>query len=53
MKKLFGAKGLTYLLTIATVGLLLGAIQALIFSLLSAVYITLWLPNEHEHAEGH
>jgi len=25
MKKLFSAKGLTYLLTIATVGLLLGA----------------------------
>ncbi len=34
-------------------GLLLGAIQALIFSLLSAIYITLWLPHEHEHAEGH
>lgn len=36
-------------------GLLLGAIQALIFSLLSAVYITLWMPHEHEesHAEGH
>lgn len=34
-------------------GLLLGAIQALIFSLLSAVYITLWLPHEHEPAEGH
>ncbi len=34
-------------------GLLLGAIQALIFSLLSAVYIMLWLPHEHEHAEGH
>ena len=30
-------------------GLLLGAIQALIFSLLSAIYITLWLPHEHEH----
>jgi F-type H+-transporting ATPase subunit a len=36
-------------------GLLLGAIQALIFSLLSAIYITLWLPHEHEHehAEEH
>ena len=33
-------------------GLLLGAIQALIFSLLSAIYITLWLPHEggEEHA---
>jgi F-type H+-transporting ATPase subunit a len=37
-------------------GLLLGAIQALIFSLLTAVYITLWQPHEHhheEHGEGH
>ena len=38
-------------------GLLLGAIQALIFSLLSAVYITMWEPHEHhehhEHAESH
>jgi len=33
-------------------GLLLGAIQALIFSLLSAVYITLWLPHD-DHAEEH
>lgn len=32
-------------------GLLLGTIQALIFSLLSAVYITLWEPHDHhEHA---
>jgi F-type H+-transporting ATPase subunit a len=34
-------------------GLLLGAIQALIFSLLSAIYITLWLPHEHDHGHGH
>jgi F-type H+-transporting ATPase subunit a len=38
-------------------GLLLGAIQALIFSLLSAVYITMWEPHEHhghhEHADSH
>lgn len=38
-------------------GLLLGAIQALIFSLLSAVYITMWEPHEHhehhDHAESH
>jgi len=37
-------------------GLLLGGIQALIFSLLTAVYITLWQPHEHhheEHGEGH
>ncbi|MBN2082057.1 F0F1 ATP synthase subunit A [bacterium] len=34
-------------------GLLLGAIQALIFSLLSAVYITLWLPHDEHHAEEH
>lgn len=33
-------------------GLLLGAIQALIFSLLSTVYIMLWLPHV-EHEEGH
>ena len=33
-------------------GLLLGTIQALIFSLLSAVYITLWLPHE-DHGEEH
>jgi len=33
-------------------GLLLGAIQALIFSLLSSVYIMLWLPHV-EHEEGH
>jgi len=32
-------------------GLLLGAIQALIFSLLSAIYITLWLPHEEHGAE--
>lgn len=31
-------------------GLLLGAVQALIFSLLSSIYITLWLPHE-EHEE--
>lgn len=35
-------------------GLLLGSVQALIFSLLSAVYITLWQPHEHQHEEhGH
>lgn len=35
-------------------GLLLGSVQALIFSLLSAVYITLWQPHEHHHEEhGH
>ena len=39
-------------------GLLLGTIQALIFSLLSAVYITLWEPHDHheyahEDAHGH
>ncbi|MCC7477146.1 F0F1 ATP synthase subunit A [bacterium] len=34
-------------------GLLLGAVQALIFSLLSAVYITLWEPHEHHHDEHH
>lgn len=35
-------------------GLLLGAIQALIFSLLSAVYITMWEPHDHhEHHEHH
>ncbi len=34
-------------------GLLLGAVQALIFSLLSAVYITLWEPHEHHHEEHH
>jgi F-type H+-transporting ATPase subunit a len=34
-------------------GLLLGAIQALIFSLLAAIYITLWLPHEHEHEHTH
>jgi len=35
-------------------GLLLGAIQALIFSLLTAVYLTLWEPHVHhaEHDEG-
>jgi len=31
-------------------GLLLGTIQALIFSLLTAVYITLWLPHEGHKA---
>ena len=34
-------------------GLLLGTIQALIFSLLSAIYITLWLPHEPGHSEEH
>ena len=37
-------------------GMLLGGIQALIFSLLTAIYITLWLPHEeHSAAEqpGH
>lgn len=34
-------------------GLLLGAIQALIFSLLTAIYITLWLPHEHEESAEH
>jgi F-type H+-transporting ATPase subunit a len=34
-------------------GLLLGAIQALIFSLLSAVYIMLWLPHDEHQGEGH
>jgi F-type H+-transporting ATPase subunit a len=35
-------------------GLLLGGIQALIFSLLTAVYITLWEPHEHHHEDhGH
>jgi F-type H+-transporting ATPase subunit a len=34
-------------------GLLLGAIQALIFSLLSAVYIMLWLPHDEHHEEEH
>lgn len=33
-------------------GLLLGAVQALIFSLLTAIYITLWLPHEHSD-DGH
>jgi len=30
-------------------GLLLGTIQALIFSLLTAVYISMWLPHDHAH----
>ncbi|MCH7471473.1 F0F1 ATP synthase subunit A [bacterium] len=34
-------------------GLLLGTIQALIFSLLTAVYITLWFPHVKQHAEEH
>ena len=34
-------------------GLLLGTIQALIFSLLSAIYIMLWLPHEHEAVAEH
>lgn len=35
-------------------GLLLGAIQALIFSLLTAVYISMWLPHDHAHDDhGH
>ena len=34
-------------------GLLLGTIQALIFSLLSAIYITLWLPHEEHHGAEH
>lgn len=34
-------------------GLLLGVIQALIFSLLAAIYITLWLPHESEHGAEH
>jgi F-type H+-transporting ATPase subunit a len=33
-------------------GLLLGGIQALIFSLLTAVYVTLWEPHDH-HADDH
>jgi hypothetical protein len=40
-------------------GLLLSAIQALVFALLSMIYIMLVLPHdhdhdhEHDHAEGH
>ncbi|MEZ5337662.1 MAG: F0F1 ATP synthase subunit A [bacterium] len=34
-------------------GLLLGAIQALIFSLLSSVYILMWEPHEHHHDDHH
>lgn len=34
-------------------GLLLGAIQALIFSLLTSVYIMLWLPHAEHHDEAH
>jgi F-type H+-transporting ATPase subunit a len=37
-------------------GLLLGTIQALIFSLLTAVYISMWLPHDdhaHEHGAAH
>jgi F-type H+-transporting ATPase subunit a len=35
-------------------GLLLGGIQALIFSLLTAVYISMWLPHDHAHDDhGH
>lgn len=34
-------------------GLLLGTIQALIFSLLTAVYITLWTPHDDHGHDGH
>jgi F-type H+-transporting ATPase subunit a len=33
-------------------GLLLGSIQAMIFSLLTAVYISMWLPHDHAHEHG-
>ncbi len=33
--------------------LLLSAIQALVFALLSAIYILMVLPHDHEHEEGH
>lgn len=34
-------------------GLLLAAVQALVFSLLSMIYILLLLPHDHEHEEHH
>ncbi len=33
--------------------ILLSAIQALVFALLSAIYILMVLPHDHEHEEGH
>ncbi len=44
--------GLPLQLPFMLLSLLLGTIQALVFSLLSAIYISLMLPHE-EHAHGH
>jgi F-type H+-transporting ATPase subunit a len=33
--------------------ILVGLIQAFVFTLLSTIYISMMLPHEHEHAEEH
>lgn len=52
---IYGAIGVNFPLhtPFLFLGLLLGTIQALIFSLLSAIYITLWLPHDPEPGAEH
>ncbi len=45
--------GLPLHLPFMFLSLMMGAIQALVFSLLAAVYIALMLPHDHDHAEAH
>lgn len=45
--------GLPLTLPFLILGLLLSTIQALVFSLLSCIYISMVLPHDHEHGEEH
>jgi F-type H+-transporting ATPase subunit a len=45
--------GIPFHLPFMFLSLMMGAIQALVFSLLAAVYIALMLPHDHDHAEAH
>jgi F-type H+-transporting ATPase subunit a len=45
--------GLPLHLPFMFLSLMMGAIQALVFSLLAAVYISLMLPHDHDHAKAH
>ena len=45
--------GLPFQFPFMLLSLLLGAIQALVFALLSTIYISLMLPHKHEESDAH
>jgi len=45
--------GIPFQVPFIFLALLTSFIQALVFTLLSTIYILLWLPHEHHAAEGH